>query len=132
MDDEAFYSQVAQELQQRGPAPGLWAKAFAESDGGESRARALYLRLRVAQLRADHEKAEADGRAQVEAAQRESDASKRVTDDQERARLQVEYTESQKRRPVWERDVSTLAIFVLIVVAILTGLYFGLQLPRRP
>ncbi|MFM2006344.1 MAG: hypothetical protein RLZZ09_1999 [Pseudomonadota bacterium] len=50
MNDEHLYEQVAEELSQNGPHAGLWAKAFAESDGVESKAKALYLRYRVEQL----------------------------------------------------------------------------------
>lgn len=50
MNDEVYYSRVADELIQLPPIAGLWAKAFAECDGKEPAARALYLRLRVAQL----------------------------------------------------------------------------------
>jgi hypothetical protein len=50
MQDERLYQQVVQELQEQGPKPGLWAKAFAESNGNDAQAKALYLRYRVAQL----------------------------------------------------------------------------------
>jgi hypothetical protein len=50
MDDERLYSIVVKELKSNGPIPGLWAKAFAEANGIESQAKALYLRYRVAQL----------------------------------------------------------------------------------
>ena len=48
--DEAAYAKVVEELQKSGPIPALWAKAFAESNGDETASKALYLRLRVAQL----------------------------------------------------------------------------------
>lgn len=50
MNDEGYYSRVAEELLHSMPIAGLWAKAFAECDGREPAAKALYLRLRVAQL----------------------------------------------------------------------------------
>lgn len=50
MDDEPLYAQVVQELKLRGPIPGLWAKAYAEANGNEPQAKALYLRYRVEQL----------------------------------------------------------------------------------
>ena len=52
MNDERLYARVVEELKASGPLPGLWAKAFAESNGIEAAARATYLRLRVAQLQA--------------------------------------------------------------------------------
>ena len=48
--DEAAYAKVIDELQKTGPVPALWAKAFAESNGDEKASKALYLRLRVAQV----------------------------------------------------------------------------------
>ena len=50
MSDENLYARVVEELSTQGPVRGLWAKAYAESNGNHEAARALYLRLRVAQL----------------------------------------------------------------------------------
>ena len=50
MKDERFYAQVADELSRASAIPGLWAKAFAESNGNEPQAKALYLRYRAKQL----------------------------------------------------------------------------------
>ncbi|MEO6744774.1 MAG: hypothetical protein ABIN08_09865 [Caldimonas sp.] len=50
MSDENLYARVVEELSAQGPVRGLWAKAYAESNGNHEAARALYLRLRVAQL----------------------------------------------------------------------------------
>lgn len=49
-NDEHLYAFVTDELRRSGPIPGLWAKAFAEAEGVEHRAQALYLRYRVEQL----------------------------------------------------------------------------------
>ena len=51
--DDKFYDRVAQELQEKPMVPGLWTKAFAEMDGDDAKARALYIRYRVQQLAAD-------------------------------------------------------------------------------
>jgi len=50
MSDENLYARVVEELTIQGPVRGLWAKAYAESNGNHEAARALYLRLRVTQL----------------------------------------------------------------------------------
>lgn len=50
MNDEHFYSKVVEELRLHGPIPGLWAKAYSESNGNKPRAEALYLRYRAEQL----------------------------------------------------------------------------------
>jgi len=50
MNDDKFYNQVAEEIQAKKMLPGLWTRAFAEAGGNTERARALYIKLRVAQL----------------------------------------------------------------------------------
>ena len=48
--DDKFYEEVARELQENPLASGLWTKAFAEMGGDDAKARALYIKYRVAQL----------------------------------------------------------------------------------
>jgi hypothetical protein len=55
--EEFLYEVAAQELQEGEERPGLMAKAFAEVEGDESKARALYLKMRVVQLQGLYEKA---------------------------------------------------------------------------
>ncbi len=50
MSDERFYTTVTEELEKGSIIPGLRAKAFAEANGVETHAQALYLKYRVAQL----------------------------------------------------------------------------------
>jgi hypothetical protein len=50
MNDDELYSQVAQELQAKEMVPGVWTRAFAEAGGELDKARALYIKFRVAQL----------------------------------------------------------------------------------
>lgn len=49
-DDNAFYDEVARELQEKSMIAGLWTKAYAEMEGDDAKARALYIKYRVAQL----------------------------------------------------------------------------------
>lgn len=46
---DGLYEIVAEELRRNSLKQGLWAKAFAEADGDEPKARAAYIRYRVAQ-----------------------------------------------------------------------------------
>jgi TPR repeat protein len=48
--DDKFYEEVARELQDKPMSSGLWTKAFAETSGDDAKARALYIKYRVAQL----------------------------------------------------------------------------------
>ena len=45
-----FYDKVAEELQAGPPQPGLWARAYSETEGIETKARARYIALRVTEL----------------------------------------------------------------------------------
>ena len=48
--NDKYYDEVARELQEKPMVPGLWTKAFAEMGGDDAKARALYIKFRVAQL----------------------------------------------------------------------------------
>jgi len=47
---EEFWAQALQECDEKKMRPGLWAKAFADSQGQEAVAKAQYMRLRATQL----------------------------------------------------------------------------------
>lgn len=51
--EEAFYSLIAHELSSGQVRSGLWAKALADSEWNESRAKACYVKMRHAQLIAE-------------------------------------------------------------------------------
>lgn len=50
LDDQQYYDTVAQELQNKELKPGLWTRAIAEAGGENDQAKAIYIKLRVAQL----------------------------------------------------------------------------------
>ena len=50
MPEDAFYDEVAKELQDKKLVPGVWAKAFEQAGGELERARVLYIKYRVEQL----------------------------------------------------------------------------------
>ncbi|MGH8562664.1 MAG: hypothetical protein ACREXW_00725 [Gammaproteobacteria bacterium] len=52
-DDETYYTCVAKEIDSDQDRPGLRAKALAETDYEERRARARYLKLRVKVTKAE-------------------------------------------------------------------------------
>lgn len=45
-----YYEEVAREMQEKPLSAGLWTKAYAEMEGDDAKARALYIKYRVAQL----------------------------------------------------------------------------------
>lgn len=55
--EERLYEFVAQELTDGDIRRGLMAKSFSDADGNKDKARAIYLRLRVGQLRKQFEAA---------------------------------------------------------------------------
>lgn len=76
MSDQRHYETVAQEIQRRDIRPGLWARAIAETGREDATARALYIRLRVAELiheeQLEYQRRGADNRSRTSSAERES------------------------------------------------------------
>ena len=71
MNENAYYDIVAQELQAQTMVPGLWTRAFSEAGGQLDRARALYIKHRVAQLAQEaSEQLQQKRRAEAEVARR--------------------------------------------------------------
>jgi|ERR1035441_5942388 VIT1/CCC1 family predicted Fe2+/Mn2+ transporter len=71
MSEDAYYDKVAQEIQAQTMVPGLWTRAFSEAGGQVDRARALYIKHRVAQLALEaSEKLKQKQRAEAQAARR--------------------------------------------------------------
>jgi hypothetical protein len=62
ISEEALYEEVSKEIEVKNLVPGLWTKAFAEADGDENRAKAIYIKLRVAQLAGLHPKIQIQGK----------------------------------------------------------------------
>ena len=54
-DVDTFYDTVGKELEDGKPDRATWTRAFAEADGDDAKARAVYIRLRVARLMAAYE-----------------------------------------------------------------------------
>lgn len=50
MNDDAFFDEVAKEIQENRLVSGVWARAFAEAAGDENLAKAIYIKLRVGQM----------------------------------------------------------------------------------
>jgi len=80
-DEESIYATALSEIQTDSVRPGLWAKAFADSEGDANKCKALYIRLRV-----QHEKdrlqqeRHASHLVAVEAAQQKPRAFQNVID----------------------------------------------------
>ncbi|HEX2828754.1 MAG TPA: hypothetical protein VHP37_20540 [Burkholderiales bacterium] len=66
--DEKFWAAALAEFDSPLRRPGLWASAFAETDGNESRAKAIYLRHRARELHHEHQRQQAELKHQAELA----------------------------------------------------------------
>ena len=75
--EEFAYEVAARELHFGNGRPGLMARAFADASGDERKAKALYLRMRAAQLLRDYERAAIGQRQRVHDARAPSSAAKR-------------------------------------------------------
>ena len=53
--EEKVYEQVVQELAQGFRRDGLWAKAMAEGNGSEEKAKSIYIKLRVQSIKDEME-----------------------------------------------------------------------------
>ena len=51
--EEQLYELAAEEIAANNIRPGLWAKAIAESDGDDAKAKARYIKLRVETMKAE-------------------------------------------------------------------------------
>lgn len=53
MDEKTLYQSIAEEIEANRMDPARWTQAFAEADGDPEKAKAIYIRLRRADLQAD-------------------------------------------------------------------------------
>src|ERR1017187_7565518 len=86
--DDEFYDEVARELQEKSLVAGLWTKAFAEMDGDDAKARALYIKYRVANLKDKREaflkqKREEELNAGIKLARETAEREKKEAEDRE-------------------------------------------------
>ena len=56
--EDAWYEKALEEIENGETVKALWARALAEANGDDGKAKATYIRLQVAQLRAAHETAQ--------------------------------------------------------------------------
>ena len=115
MDDEGLYGKVAEELIRHGPNAGLWAMTFAECDGDQTKAKALYLRLRVAQLRNVENELERIKIQQHEIEIREQQNAQQEREREEFRQREVADQEAHKTLPFYRKKLSDeFSIFIII------------------
>jgi len=107
-EDDKFYDEVARELQEKAMVPGLWTKAFAETGGDDAKARALYIKYRVAQL--------------SETSRQQLEEDRIAKHQQEKQRLDAIETDKQNARS----DLHRFAYILLGIVFFMLTVFFGL------
>lgn len=65
--EDEFYEQAAKEVATKEFVPGIWAKAFSQSPGNDQHTIALYIKLRVKQLKQDGMRSAVNAAANSEA-----------------------------------------------------------------
>ena len=120
--DDKFYDEVARELQEKPMVPGLWTKAFAEMGGDDAKARALYIKYRVAQLtEASRQELEKERLEK----QRQEERNRVVTKSIEQQRLaSIEAAKRQSRTGIHRFIYLILAGFSGLIT--ISFIFFGL------
>jgi hypothetical protein len=89
MNDDAFYDQVAEEIETGNLVRGVWVRAFSEADGDENRAKAIYIKLRVTKLSANY-------RQQKEVTQSEGAISQETSEEDRQAKAFAQWQSEEK------------------------------------
>lgn len=96
-DDTKLYAQAWEELESSERDNGLWAKAFADSDGDDDKTKAFYIKSRVQQLKDQHReeiaeevRKEVERRAEKEEQERKAAAEQARKEEEERVRKEEE------------------------------------------
>lgn len=111
--EQRFYDLVARELQDGVLQPGLWARAYTETNGDERRAKATYIRLRVNELQIiDRERSVTE---ETERKQREKDeAFQKQKKEAEELGLTVEN----------EVEIWPMVVLVFLLISVVLILFF--------
>lgn len=106
--DDKFYEEVARELQEKPMVPGLWTKAYAEMGGDDAKARALYIKYRVAQL--------------SEASRQQLEEAQLAKHQQEKQRRDAIETAKWQARSTSHRVAHTFLFIICLLLVLLFGL----------
>ena len=112
--EEQLYEFAAEEIAANNIRPGLWAKAIAESDGDDAKAKARYIKLRVETMKAE---ADLNQHASESDRQKEADLQKR---EEEQRRKEARDALNQ---PTGEAP-NFMPVFVAIILLLLLFIRF--------
>ena len=114
--EEQLYEFAAEEIAANNIRPGLWAKAIAEADGDDAKAKARYIKLRVETMKAE---ADIQDYASEHANKAEAETRKR---EEEQRREEAIHAVNQ---PTGEAPNFTIVYIVIAVVAVTLAVTYG-------
>jgi uncharacterized membrane protein YdbT with pleckstrin-like domain len=120
-NDQVFYDLVAEELRLKRLVDGVWIRAFSDAAGDEQKARAIYIKYRVAQLEQENlERIKKAEWTRQENLKRHKEEENRKM--QEAANKAHQTILEQSKEPKWLTN-SFLAIVIAIGVIALYAIY---------
>jgi len=122
MNDDDFYDQVAEEIETNSLIPGVWTRAFAEADGDENRAKAIYIKLRVAKLAEEKylaEKKHSEDLLEPE----EKEFREWQAKEKELKFVGKDVPEQSEELTVQGKVVTSIVIAVILIVIVIAGVY---------
>lgn len=114
--EEQLYEFAAEEIAANNIRPGLWAKAIAESDGDDAKAKARYIKLRVETMKA------------------EADLQEYASENAHRAEAEQDRREEERRReeaaqavnqPTGEAPNFTAVYIVIVIIVVILAAAYG-------
>ena len=112
MDDESYYAEVAKELREAPAIPGLLAKCYAESNGDEPNAKAMYLRIRVDQIKRQVQVHEAQRSAELAEVHRQTQQARSSAEEL----LRLQEAEENAKLPLHKRKLKDEVVAGIITV----------------
>ena len=109
MAGQRFYDQVAREIATQQLDKGLWVRAFSETHGDETKAKAAYIGLRVKQLEAEERDVKEKRKAEQKAEQVRREA-------QERAEKAAKSTTAMHQPARARETLNSEAVFYLLTI----------------
>jgi hypothetical protein len=116
--EEQLYEQVVNELSNGQRRNGLWAKALANSDGAEEKAKALYIKYRVQSIKDEFEVTEAIkeqdeilNKQKTEEENWKKNEEDRLKEEERQKKILNEIND-EIRKQKWERDIKRAAKYL--------------------
>jgi len=121
IDDDELYQQALEELDNDQKVAATWSRSFAEASGDEQKAKAYYIQLRVAGLKAPAElkrkEIEQEKQEAVEAAELKKKEIERKKQEEIEAKERVDSLQKEKKRNIKNGFITLGIIMILLVIA---------------